>query len=249
VELAVFADIDEVKGKCARSLERINDTLIPQGVHLARMDYRFWGLAPAGGKIKKMVLDEKPLEEKAKEAVLKHYTLPLAAMQALCRTANLSLAILDTALVDKRLGPFARNHDGGALETKGSLPDGSPLGTYPKIMCNVTKDNLPQFGQPFRKLVKLCSTDGQDIYPNCYHHLLFGSGVWYFDLPAGLCRIDLECDWTTGWRLVHRGYTPMAYQIRPGMKLVQQVIGPDSWQASVSCQDDMFTDAEVLEDV
>lgn len=248
VELAVFADIDEVKGTCARSLERINDLLIPQGVHLCRMDFRFQALSPSGAKLKKMREDESPLDDRTKDFFLKTYTLPPAAMQGLCLTAKQDMAVLDSEPVNPRLGPFARNHDGGSMQTQGSLADGSPLGAFPKFICNVTKESLPQIGQPFRKLTTIASPDGK-IIPNCFHSLFHGSGVWYFHLPAGLCRIDVQCDWSTGWRVVHCGDTPFAYQMRPGMKLVQQITGPETWQASVFDETDLFTDAEALEDV
>lgn len=241
MELAVFADTDEQKGHCARALEKINDTILPQGLHLARMDFRFMN-AGQQQKIKKAVEQEKPLDEKQRAMLTEDYTLPRAAMQGLSITGKQPMAVLDPEPVEERLGPFARNHDGGSLTT-----EGVGLGTFPKFYCNITRANLATFGQPYRKLQTFGAADGTST--NVYHSLIFGNGSWYFQLPAGLCRIDVQCDWTTGWRLVHRGDTPFGFQLRPGQKLMVQVIGPEKWSGTPYGEADLFDDQEVLRDV
>lgn len=196
-----------------------------------------------GSKVKKIMQQEAPLDEKQKQILGDHYTLPRAALQGLSITSKQPMAILDEAPVEERLGPFARNHDGGALET-----EGIGVGSFPLFICNVNWEILPEMGQPFRKLQTFASEDGS-IGTNWYHTLIYGSGVWYFELVAGLCRIDVQCDWTTGWRVCHRGLTAMACQMRPDMKMVVQVIGPEKWKGTLLDNRDLFTDDEVMDDV
>merc|ERR1712110_1148311 len=43
-------------------------------------------------------------------------------------------------------------------------------------------------------------------------------------------KLDLNCDATTGWRVVYRGEVPHGLRVKEGMKFAWQVIGPQEWK-------------------
>ncbi|CAE8593198.1 unnamed protein product, partial [Polarella glacialis] len=78
--------------------------------------------------LKKLLVKEGQLDESEVQALLTHYTLPRPALQALCVSANQELAVKSEDFVDARLGPFARDKDGGHMSTECDV-----LGRFPRL--------------------------------------------------------------------------------------------------------------------
>lgn len=237
---AVWSPENHQQGRCLRELERINAICRPNGLFVARMDKRY-----TDDHIKKWLESAPPSDEYAMEGLRREYFLPRAAMQGLSITARQALGVLDEAPVDDRLGPFARNKDGGEVVTAGE-----GLGEFPELF-NITQDTASRL-KPFWKLHTDAAEDGTIV--NEYWTLLNGSGVWFHKLgekppfkgffqgfwgqgpeesspsSGGFARLELQCDWDCCWRVVYRGDLAHSFTVTVGSKFVSQMMGPKKWK-------------------
>jgi len=234
---------EQGQGLFTKQLAFINDILVPNGVCLHRIDLRFQRpelqtrIAAFDGKGSQLL-----------DAIAKEYALPYQALQGLAISSKQDFAVKGNDDADPKLGPFGRTKDGGSLTTVGA-----GFGAFPKVDA-VRNNNHPDlYKQPYRRLHSNASAEG--VTTNEFLTVFAGSCTFYLKLgkkapckgifkgvlgqegedgkdtiPEGFVKLDLNCDATTGWRVVYRGEVPHGLRVKEGMKFAWQVIGPQEWK-------------------
>jgi len=241
---------EQGQGLFAKQLAYINDILVPNGVCLHRIDLRFLRpdmqtrVAAFDGKGSQLL-----------DMIAKEYALPYQALQGLTISSKQDFAVKGNDDADPKLGLFGRTKDGGCLATTGV-----GFGTFPKVDAVRNSNHPDMYRQPYRRIHSNASSDG--VTTNEFLTMFAGSCTFYAKLgkkppcqgifkgvlgqegeagkdatPDGFVKLDLNCDASTGWRVVYRGEVPHGLRVKEGMKFAWQVIGPQEWKPTFLASD------------
>lgn len=229
------------EGLFNRQLGFINEILMANGVSLHRLDLRF---QPDNSKARVNAFEGKCGQQNTQlmEQMTKEFVLPYQALQGLTIASQQDFAVTGADEASKKAGLFARTKDGGAMSTTGA-----GFGAFPKVDAVRNQNHPDLYRQPYRRLHSNASADG--VSTNEFLTVFAGACTFYCKLgkkapfkginssagglkdaiPEGFVKLDLNCDATTGWRVVYRGEVPHGLRVKEGMKFAWQVIGPEDW--------------------